>query len=301
MSAHLTETQLEILRTLVKLYQEKKRMIKSKEVAEYLKKDEGTVRNIIMWLRGMGLVESRTGPAGGYRPTLKAYEVLQAGVLTREYGYGEATIVSGARKITIPIYRLELLDVLSGSGLMAIAKTSGPLLAPVGSKVRIASRPVERVILEGEIKQVQSEAGEILVKVEKLVVIPDAKVGDIARRRLITLRSNMSVREAASLLTKHGIRGAPVNDSEGRIVGFITNSDIARLVAEGADLDKPVSRYMRHHVFSISENESIVEAMRLMDFHGVGRLLVINSKGRPVGIVTRTDILRYIVSLQRPL
>ncbi|MCE4625170.1 MAG: CBS domain-containing protein [Desulfurococcales archaeon] len=301
MSAHLTETQLEILRTLVKLYQEKKRMIKSKEVAEYLKKDEGTVRNIIMWLRGMGLVESRTGPSGGYRPTLKAYEVLQAGALTREYGYGEATIISGTRRITIPIYRLELLDVLSGSGLMAIAKTSGPLLAPVGSKVRIASRPVERVILEGEIKQVQSEAGEILVKVEKLVVIPDAKVGDIARRRLITLRSDMSVREAASVLTKHGIRGAPVNDSEGRIVGFITSSDIARLVAEGANLDEPVSRYMRHHVFSISENESIVEAMRLMDFHGVGRLLVINSKGKPVGIVTRTDILRYIVSLQRPL
>jgi predicted transcriptional regulator len=88
-----------------------------------------------------------------------------------------------------------------------------------------------------------------------------------------------------------------VVDNEGNVVGFITTTDIAMLVGSGEDLDAPVSKYMRRTVFTISERESLLEAMRIMDFYGVGRLVVLNSARKPVGMVTRTDILRYILAL----
>jgi predicted transcriptional regulator len=34
-----------------------------------------------------------------------------------------------------------------------------------------------------------------------------------------------------------------------------------------------------------------------MDFYGVGRLIILNSVRKPIGIITRTDILRYILAL----
>ena len=295
----LTETQMEILRTLVKLYKERNRMIKSKEVAEYLNKDEGTVRNMIMWLKSMDLVESRTGPAGGYRPTLKAFRLLE-GKLGREgLGYGEAVVKIDGQEMRVPILRLELMNMLSGTALTALVRTSPAVMIPQGVHIRITSKPVPRIIIEGVVTDAIKGTGEMIVRVDKLVVIPDAMVGDVARRKLITLHPGMSIREAARVLTSHGIRGAPVMTGEGRVVGFITTTDIARLLSEGIDPDDKIEKYMKHHVFSISETESIIEAIRLMDFHGVGRLLVISSKGRPVGIITRTDILRYIVSVQQ--
>ena len=87
-------------------------------------------------------------------------------------------------------------------------------------------------------------------------------------------------------------------DDNKRIIGFITTTDIAMVVANREDLDAPVSKYMRRNVFAIGINESIIEAMRLMDFHGVGRLVVIDNNGNPAGIITRTDILRFIIGLK---
>jgi len=74
---NLSSTQREILLALVELYNRQKKMIKSKEVADMISKDEGTVRNIILSLKVLGLVDSKPGPNGGYLPTLKAYEFIK--------------------------------------------------------------------------------------------------------------------------------------------------------------------------------------------------------------------------------
>ncbi len=297
-SRDLTATQKEILKTLIKLYEEKKRMIKSREVAEYLGKDEGTVRNIIMWLRGMGLVESRTGPAGGYVPTLKAYQYLSGEIAGVSIGYGEAYVEKDGRKLRFMVQKVEILNLLSGSNVKALLGIAGPAnrIQP-GDPIKVIGYPHGKIIISGRVVQVNPAAVEVLIDVEKLVVIPDEMVGNIMTRKLVTIKGNLSVRDAARVLNSHGIRGAPVVDDRNKVIGFITTTDIARLVGEGADLNAPVTQYMKRHVFTISEKESIIEAIKLMDYHGVGRLLVLNSRGDPVGIVTRTDILRYIVEL----
>jgi predicted transcriptional regulator len=54
---------------------------------------------------------------------------------------------------------------------------------------------------------------------------------------------------------------------------------------------------MRRHVVTIREDEDIMDAVRLMELHGVGRLIVVNAIGEPRGIVTRTDILKRISAI----
>ncbi len=296
---HLTAIQREILETLVKLYEQHKRMIKSKEVAKVLGKDEGTVRNIILWLKNLGLVESRTGPAGGYMPTLKAYEVLGSySPYQLTIGYGQVIVYKDGEEYRYPAVNMELLDIFGTEPVKAVVRVTGDL-SPVeeGDRVRVESIPSRRFALEGTVKRVGKSAGEILIEVKKISVIPDERVGNIVSRKLITVREDMSVRKVARILYSNGIRGAPVENANGEIVGFITTTDIAMLVARGEDLDAPVKNYMRRNVFTINENEPIIEAMKYMDFQGVGRLLVVDNSGKPVGIITRTDILRYLLAL----
>jgi len=295
----LTAIQREVLETLVKLYEEKKRMIKSKEVARVLGKDEGTVRNIIMWLKSLGLVESRTGPAGGYVPTLKAYEVLGSySHLGVNVGYGQVVVKRDGGELRYSATGLEIMGLFGAEPIRAVVRIAGDV-SPIreGDQVRIESVPRKKVTIEGVVKRVSRSASEILVEVKKMAVIPDEIVGNVIKRRLITVKHDMSLRDVARILYNHGIRGAPVVDEDGDVIGFITTSDIAMVVAKGEDLDAPVSKYMRRSVFSISEDEPLIEAMRYMDFHGVGRLLVLSQSGKPIGIITRTDILRYLLAL----
>ncbi len=298
----LTESQKLILRTLIELYEKKGRrgMVKSREVANAIGKDEGTVRNVIMWLKSMGLVESRTGPAGGYVPTLKAYEVL--GNVSSQIvgiGYGYMIVYRDQGTLRYPATHMEILNVFTGERIRALIRVGGDVTRiSIGDRVRVESTPDRRLVVEGQVSRVNPQANEVLVDVDKLVVIPDELVGRVASKPLYMLREDMTVREAARNLYNRGIRGAPVVDANGRVVGFLTTTDIAMIVGLGGDLDDRISKYMRRNVFTINENETILEAMRLMDFYGVGRLLVVNNSGSPVGIVTRTDILRFILALR---
>ncbi|MEB3861284.1 MAG: CBS domain-containing protein [Desulfurococcales archaeon] len=299
MTRPLTMVQREVLETLTRLYEQHKRMIKSKEVARVLGKDEGTVRNIIMVLKNMGLVESRTGPAGGYVPSLKAYEVLGAATTFHLAGHGVMIIPRGDREIKLSVVNLEIIGLFAPEPAKAVVRVAGNLgEVRRGDRVKIESSPDRRIVIEGTVERADLHAEEVLVSINRMVILPDVRVGEITRRNLITIRETSTLREAAKVLYSHGIRGAPIVSEKGDVIGFITTTDIAMVVANNEDLDAPVTRYMRRNVVVISEGDTILEAIRIMSFHGIGRLLVINSQGRPVGIVTRTDILRFITALR---
>jgi len=293
----LTTVQREVLEALVKLYEENKRMIKSKEVAALLGKDEGTVRNIILSLKSLGLVTSKTGPTGGYVPTLKAYEILYEGFHVG-IGYGKAKIYVNGSLVEFIATSVEILGLFSPGSVKALVSVSGRRQeVPEGAKIRVESTPYPNIVLEGSVIRVNETPFQILVGVSKLTIIPNETIGRIVRRKLITIPASASIREAAGILFNNGIRGAPVVDKD-EVVGFITTTDIAMLVSRGIDVEEPVSKYMRRNVFTINVNDTLMEAIRLMESYGVGRLLVIDAKGRPTGIITRTDILRFISGLE---
>ncbi len=292
-------TQRQVLETLVNLYEEKKGMIKSKEVASILGKDEGTVRNIIVWLKNVGLVESRTGPLGGYIPTLKAKELLK-----RSYGhpiaYGVVKL-GERREHLLNIISMEILNLFSQEPGKAFIKVLGDTsFIDRGMKARIESIPKPRFIAEGYVEKIDNAVRQILVRLINIISIPEIKVGEIAKRNVIYLDANQTLLEAATIISRHGIRGAPVRDEDYRLVGFFTASDLARAIARGfKPSDKVHEALTRRDVITISEHADIFDAISLMESHGIGRLILVDSNNNPNGIITRTDILKLMAGLRR--
>jgi len=289
----LTSTQREVLEALVKLYEQHKRLIKSVEIAEVVKKDEGTVRNVISSLRSLGLLESKTGPSGGYIPTLKAIELVRMPPIP---SYGLLRIWKGGKETGVTAFSLEIIDVLNPEGGKALLRVGGNVEElSEGDEVRIGPTPFMRLVIEGTVHSVDRISGQLSVSIKRLVSIPREPVGNIASRKLVSVSPKDSLRDVAMSFTKFGIRGAPVIEG-GKIVGIITTTDIARAYSEG-NLKATVEDYMRKNVITIREDEDILDAIKIMDLYGVGRLIVVNAVGEPVGIVTRTDVLRRLSAI----
>ncbi len=289
----LTLTQREVLMALVELYEKHKRMVKSKEVAELINKDEGTVRNIISGLKSIGLVESKTGPSGGYMPTLKAFELLKR---PSAPGLGYVRVYKGDVELNLAVINLELLDLLNPEGARAVLRVTGDFSqVSVNDKLRIGPTPYSRVFLEGVVTHIDVVSGQISLYVTKLAAIPREYVGNIASHQLIILTPNQKLQEAAKIFYNNRIRGAPVMD-KGRLVGVLTATDLARAIAEGRT-DSLVKDYMTRETITIREDEDILKAIKLMNTHDIGRLIVVDSTGRVTGVITRTDILKRISGL----
>ena len=69
---------------------------------------------------------------------------------------------------------------------------------------------------------------------------------DIMRRDVVTVRSHWDVQDALTVLSDHGISGAPVLDAGGGLVGVVSVADIAR--AEPAKRARTESTFYRQAV-----------------------------------------------------
>jgi len=290
--AALSSPQKEIVIALLELYDKKRSLVKSKEIAIRTGRDEGTVRNIMPILRAIGMVEAIPGPRGGYMPTGKAYESFN--------------VPKNLRSLAVPIYTrkgtktdITVTDILfksvfSPDFCQAILKVVGNLSTlNIGDEVVIGPTPSGRMIIEGKITGRDDLHGELLLEVINLISMPKVEVSSVMSKRIVTIPAESKLDEAAGIIYREFIRAAPVV-SNGQLVGMITSSDIARCVSEGnvqitakdATSRKPVT---------INASEDIIEAMERMRRSSIGRLVVIDPQNKPVGIITRTDILSRIL------
>lgn len=144
------------------------------------------------------------------------------------------------------------------------------------------------------------------------------KVSEIMTRPLITARPDSSLEVIAGLLLTHRIGCVPVVDERGKLCGIVTESDfsakeqgvpfstlklpalfekwlpkehVERLYE--AARSTPVREIMTVDVVTVGENDSIESVLELMLRHSLRRLPVVTD-GRPVGVVTRRDLLRLM-------
>jgi CBS domain-containing protein len=113
---------------------------------------------------------------------------------------------------------------------------------------------------------------------------------DIMTRKVCTIRPEASAQEAAQLLDQRRISGAPVVDSEGRLIGIITEADIiSKVNREGLS----VGDIMSHEVTVVGEETPVGEIAQLLTERKIKRVPVV-SNGKLVGIVSRADIVHAV-------
>ena len=107
----------------------------------------------------------------------------------------------------------------------------------------------------------------------------------------VTIGPDATLAEAQALMKVHGISGIPVVEGSakgpGRLVGILTNRD----VRFASDPNQKIYELMtRENLVTVRENVSQEEAKRLLHAHRIEKLLVVDDKGRCVGLVTVKDI-----------
>jgi CBS domain-containing protein len=140
---------------------------------------------------------------------------------------------------------------------------------------------------------------------------------DIMESEVVTLKSDTSLSDASGLFKENRISGAPVIDSNGHIVGVVSQSDVLKEMIE-IDLDDyldnsfymclpfsdgsvfstsahqpdliPVSKIMNTSVITVSPDDSLAQVASLMRSNHVHRVLV-TQDSKLVGIISTFDVL----------
>jgi CBS domain-containing protein len=139
---------------------------------------------------------------------------------------------------------------------------------------------------------------------------------DLMSRNLLVIPHRMSLRAAACMLAKADISGAPVVDETGRCVGVISSGDFLRFAREEhpaaetrtsscictawqmVEMDQlpteEVCRHMTKDPVTTSPGANVVELAKAMINAHIHRVIVVDAKKRPVGIVSSTDIVAAV-------
>ena len=127
-----------------------------------------------------------------------------------------------------------------------------------------------------------------------------ATVGDLMAIEPIVLASNLPLDDAADLLDRHHIHGAPVVDSSGSLVGVLSQTDLVRarsteyLWANWPGL--AVRHLMSSPAVTVKRSTPIVLAAARMERNHIHRLVVVadDDATLPIGILSTTDLVHSI-------
>jgi CBS domain-containing protein len=117
-------------------------------------------------------------------------------------------------------------------------------------------------------------------------------IRDIMTKGVECTKPTATLREAARMMKELNVGPLPVCGENDRLVGIITDRDIAiRAVAEGDDPDvTPVGAVMTPKILYCYDDQDVGEAARMMEENQVRRLVVLNGAKRLVGIVSLGDL-----------
>ena len=117
------------------------------------------------------------------------------------------------------------------------------------------------------------------------------RVGDLVRRPPVAVPVSATVRQAARTMVTERISSVLVTDGD-QLVGILTDRDLrTRVVAAGLDPEEAVAGVMTPEPVTGGPDGLALEALLVM-LHGNLHHLPLLDRGRVVGVVTATDLLR---------
>ena len=109
----------------------------------------------------------------------------------------------------------------------------------------------------------------------------------------ISIPPNTSILDARDILIRHRI-GRLIIEFNKKPIGIVTEKDISKSVSIFSE--KPIAKIhvrdiMSKDLITIQPEASIYDCARLMKKHDISSIIVENSRGRLVGMVTKTDLV----------
>ncbi|HOT92318.1 MAG TPA: CBS domain-containing protein [Anaerolineae bacterium] len=131
-----------------------------------------------------------------------------------------------------------------------------------------------------------------LSKVHELV--REMRVSRVMTTSLFTISPDASMAELKELMREHHISGVPVLEN-GNLVGIVSIEDLIHALEQGK-LGNPVREFMTSGRLIVAQaNEPVMEAVRRFEATKIGRMPVLDTQEKLVGILTRGDIMEALL------
>lgn len=125
-------------------------------------------------------------------------------------------------------------------------------------------------------------------------------VADYMTTNLMTIKPETEASSAIKQLLDHKITSAPVLDGTGKLIGMFSEKDCMKVVLEisyNQGMSGRVSEYMSTDLTSVDAEFSIVDLAEKFQGSSV-RSYPVFDDSKLVGIVSRTDVLKALVSIK---
>lgn len=169
-------------------------------------------------------------------------------------------------------------------------------------------------ITPGDFKEVYQSAYALAIK----RLLDSLTADKIMTKTVVFIDQGMALVGAADLLAEKKISGGPVVDSDGKVVGVVSEKDFLKKMGFGTTPsfmqlathclnnkncmirklhDKTVGDIMTKPPITAGSGMTIGTISALFAKHQINRLPIVDDDGRPIGMVTRTDLVNSFDAL----
>ncbi len=220
----------------------------------------------------------------------------------------------------------EFKGILTPKEIMGVVKHHKAKVSKIyrGSPRVLPSTPLEEVaklMIENDVKFLPVISGSRGNKVIGVVKADDIlkkivsvrhgnlKVRDIVTENVIKIGINEKISKALELLRENNISHLPVVENE-KLVGMLTLRSLYELMEKPQTrkgfgefpsrkirpLEVPVSSAMSRNFFVVTREQTVSSAIDEMMKNSSSCLVLVDRKGKPMGIMTKTDLLELIAT-----
>ncbi len=141
--------------------------------------------------------------------------------------------------------------------------------------------------IERERLSIQKQSGEVSLLFQS--------VASLIKRRPVVGTPELTVREAAEIMTLERVGSLVILGDDGKPDGIITDTDFrSKVVAQSQSVNLPVSAVMSSPVITIDAEDSVMNALMLMTRRRIHHLCVVAHKGdveRFLGVISDHDLM----------
>lgn len=140
--------------------------------------------------------------------------------------------------------------------------------------------------IEGELREIR---GALL----------DDTIAILSPAAPVCLRETATVQEAVQAMLSHRQAGVLAVDEQGRLRGIFTERDVlTRIVGKGLDArTTPLKSVMTSNPEALTASHRVAYAVHCMSVAGYRTVPLVDEEGRPVGVVTVSDVIRWLAHL----
>lgn len=111
---------------------------------------------------------------------------------------------------------------------------------------------------------------------------------------VVTVGRETPVYDAVEILLESGVTGLPVVDDDMSLAGIITEKDVLTLLSEATDESAAVEKFMTRDVVSFETDADLIEICDCLTQSNFRRVPIV-SQGKLKGVISRKDIIKYIL------